>query len=410
LLVKKKTEGRVRIAFVLTQSLDSPSGLGRFGPLARELAGQGHTVTVLALHYDWSRLSPKRYTDQGVTVAYVGQMHVRKEGPRKLYFSPAQLLWVAMASTLRLARAVAACDAEAIQLCKPQPINALAVRLGRRGRPIYCDCDDYEAETNRFNGVWQRRVVRCFEDGVAGYAAGLTVNTRFTLQRYRDLGVPAARILYIPNGVERSRFAVRPDVMALRERWGLAPSAPIVAYVGTLSNLSHSVDLLLDAFRQVSARLPATRLLLVGGGEDFDSLTALAEQYGTHDQTIFTGRVPPADIPAFLSLATLTVDPVHDDLVARARSPLKIVESLTMGTPVVTGDVGDRRAMLDDGELGVLTPPGDSQALAEGILSLLQAPERRAQMAQAALARRERWYWDQLAGEFARIYAGPDGS
>lgn len=401
---------RVKIAFILSQSLDSPSGLGRFGPLARELARQGHRVSVLALHYDWGRLRPRRYLADGVAVSYVGQMHVRKEGPRKLYFSPARLLLVSLASSLRLAQAIARSDAEVLQLCKPQPINALAARLARRSRPIFCDCDDYEAETNRFGGRWQRAVVRYFEDDVIRYAAGLTVNTHFTRQRYLALGMPAARIHYVPNGVERSRFEQAGDPVALRRRWGVADDAPLVAYVGTLSNLSHAVDLLLAAFRDVVARRPDARLLLVGGGEDYDALAALAGRLGIGGQTVFTGRVPPEDAPAYLRAATVTVDPVHDDLTARARSPLKIVESLAVGTPVVTGDVGDRRVMLADGAAGLLVAPGDSRALADGLLAVLDDPSRREQLRRAALADRDRWYWDHLAHDFARVYAHRDGA
>ena len=394
----------MKIAFVLSQSLDSPSGLGRFGPLARELAKQEHTVTVFALHYDWGRLSPKRYREQGVAVAYVGQMHVRKEGPRKLYFSPGRLLLVSLASAFQLASALWKSDAEIIQLCKPQPINALAARLGRRGRPIYCDCDDYEAETNRFSGVWQRRIVQYFEDGVISYAAGLTVNTRFTFNRFVKLGFPADRIVYVPNGVERSRFEAPQGLAALRQRWGLDARTPVVAYVGTLSVLSHGVDLLMEAFAIVAKQLPAARLLVVGGGEDYDRLVAMAAQAGIAGQTIFAGRLPSSEIPAVLSLATVSTDPVRDDPVAAARSPLKVVESLAVGTPVVTGDVGDRRAMLDNGASGILVQPGDSGDLAHGLLTVLGDPARRAQLAQAALAKRETWYWDRLAPDFARIY------
>lgn len=394
----------MKIAFVLSQSLDSPSGLGRFGPLARELAKQGHAVTVFALHYDWVRLSPKHYREQGVAVAYVGQMHVRKEGPRKLYFSPGRLLLVSLASALRLASALWKSDAEIIQLCKPQPINALAARLGHRGRPIYCDCDDYEAETNRFSGAWQRRIVKHFEDGVISYAAGLTVNTRFTLNRFSKLGYPTDRIIYVPNGVERSRFEAPQGLASLRQRWGLDAGTPVVAYVGTVSILSHAVDLLIEAFAIVAKQLPAARLLLVGGGEDYDRLASLSAQLGVAGQTIFAGRLPPSEIPAVLALATVSTDPVRDDPVAAARSPLKVVESLTVGTPVVTGDIGDRRAMLDNGALGVLVQPGDSIDLANGLLTVLRDPARREQMAQAAQAKRETWYWDRLAPDFARVY------
>ena len=396
----------MRIAFVLSQSLDSPSGLGRFGPLARELVKQEHAVTVFALHYDWRWLSPKRYRDQGVDVAYVGQMHVRKEGPRKLYFSPGRLLLVSLASALQLAAALWKSEAEIVQLCKPQPINALAARLGHRGRPIYCDCDDYEAATNRFGSAWQRRIVQHFEDSVVSYAAGLTVNTRFAFNRYSAMGYPSDRIIYVPNGVERNRFETPRDLAPLRERWGLAAGTPVVAYVGTLSILSHAVDLLLEAFAFVAEQLPDARLLLVGGGEDYDELTTLSAQLGIAGQTIFAGRLPSSEIPQVLALATVSTDPVRDDPVAAARSPLKVVESLAVGTPVVTGDIGDRRVLLADGALGVLVQPGDSRSLANGIVSLLQAPELRAQMAQASLIQREKWYWDRLTCDFAQIYTG----
>lgn len=394
----------MRVAFALTQSLDSPSGLGRFGPIAREMARLGYGVEIYALHYDWANLQPKTFQDSGVAVAYVGQMHVRKEGSRKLYYGPAQLLTIALSSTLRLALALRRSSADVIHLGKPQPINTLAARLGRRGRPVYCDCDDYEAATNRFSGRWQQSVVRYFENDVARYAAGLTTNTHFTRARYEALGYPGHRIVYVPNGVERSRFMEQGRPEQLREQWGLSAKAPVILYVGTISTLSHSVDLLLAAFAVVHEAMPEARLLLVGGGEDFDRLQAEARALGLEDAAIFAGRVPPDQIPAYFGLATVSVDPVRDDLVARARSPLKALESLVMGVPVVTGDVGDRAALLQHGELGVLVDGGSSEALAEGLLAVLSDPERRDRLSRAALAAREQWFWDHLIEDFVRVY------
>ena len=395
----------MKLLFVLSQSLDSPSGLGRFGPLARELARLGHDVELLALHYAWAGLAAKSFVEEGVHVRYVGQMHVMKEGPRKRYFGPGRLLAVSLSSAVRLARAVSRSTADVIQLCKPQPINALAVRLGRRGRPVFCDCDDYEAQTNVFGGEWQRLVVRHFEDGVVGYARGLTTNTKFTFNRYRQLGFPSERIVYVPNGVERARFRIRQDGGELRRKLGLPQSAPVVVYVGTLSARSHAVDLLLAAFARVASQVPEARLLLVGGGEDYDGLRAQAERLGIGDRTLFAGRVSPAEAPQYTALGTVSVDPVRDDLVAKTRSPLKIVESLAVGVPVVTGDVGDRREMLADGRLGILVQCGDAEALADGLLALLQSSDLRARMSAAALQSREEWYWDRLVGRFAQVYS-----
>ncbi len=394
----------MRIVLLLSQSLETPSGVGRFGPIAKELAQLGHQVTILALHHNLPELEARHSVQAGVSVHYVGQMHVRREGPRKIYFSPGRLLINVLTSTFKLAFALSRTDADVVQLCKAQPTNALAARLGRRGRPLFCDCDDYEAEINQVGAAWQQAVLSYFEDGIVSYARGLTVNTRFTQGRYRDLGFPEDRIVYVPNGVDRARFAVTPDLARLRRHWGLPADDPLVAYLGTLGIHTHALDLLLEAFQQVLRKLPSARLLLVGGGEDYDRVRGLAAQLEIAERTIITGYVPPEDVPGYLALATVSVEPVRDDTIARARSPLKVMESLAMGVPVVTGDVGDRRALLGEEQPGVLVTPGDSQALAEGLLAVLQDPQGRTRMTQAARVRREQWYWDRLIHDFVQVY------
>jgi glycosyltransferase involved in cell wall biosynthesis len=228
----------MHIVFLLTQSLENPSGLGRHWPIAKELARLGHKITILALHPNLTECRQRHFSREGIAVHYVGQMHVRREGPNKVYFSPGRLVINVLASTLRLAHALVRIDADLVQLCKAQPTNTLAARLGQRGRPIFCDCDDYEAAISQVGAEWQRAVLRHFEDGVMDYARGLTVNTQFALARYRDLGFPEARIVYVPNGVERSRFAGAPNPAPLRRRWSLSADEPLVVYLGTLGGLS----------------------------------------------------------------------------------------------------------------------------------------------------------------------------
>ena len=96
------------------------------------------------------------------------------------------------------------------------------------------------------------------------------------------------------------------------------------------------------------------------------------------------------------------MDPVHDNPTDRARSPLKIVESLASGTPVVTSDVGDRRIQLADGG-GLLVPPGDPAALAETLLSILKDETLHARLSAEALAAREQYYWDKLVYDFVQV-------
>ena len=395
----------MKVAFLSTSSPDAPLLVGRLLPLAKEMVRLGHTVHLLVLHHDY-RPVPVRQ-EAGVYIHEVAQMHVRGWGDARRPLSGWPLLRVAFTATLALWRRARQLEVDAYHICKPQPMNGLAGWLAARwkGRPCFLDCDDYEAEANRFAGRWQRAVVRAFEDGLPRHMAGVSVNTRFLAERVRSLGVAPGRIVHVPNGVERARFA-REDAQAglrLRERYGLA-GRPVVLYLGTLSLTGHPLDLLLTAFARVSRQMPEAHLVLVGGGEDRPTLERRVAEMGLRERVTFVGAVPPAEVPDYLSLGDVSVDPVLDDAVARARSPLKIFESMAGGLPVVTGDVGDRREILGEGRAGLLVPPGDPQALAEGIVALLRDPVRRRQMAAAGRERAEDYMWDRLVGRFLRVY------
>lgn len=234
--------------------------------------------------------------------------------------------------------------------------------------------------------------------------SGITVNTRFSFKRYEALGFQKQHLVYVPNGAERNRFSVQTHPDKVRNQWGLNPDHLIVLYTGTLGIHSHPVDLLIDAFALVCRDLPNARLIIVGSGEDYDLLKDRSRQLDITDYVIFTGRISPEEIPDYISAAAVSVDPVKDDLTAKARSPLKIMESLVVGTPVVTSDVGDRRSILNDGEYGILVPPGNVQGLSNGIIQILVQPAKRAKMAEAATNCREQWLWNNLSEKFLSIY------
>jgi glycosyltransferase involved in cell wall biosynthesis len=398
----------MRLTFLSTSCLDDPSPRGRWLPLAQELAARGHTVRLIMLHPTYSRLPARerRQDRGGVMVYYAGQMHVYGPVDRRRYYGSAALVRVTLLATLSLLRAALEFETDALHICKPQPMNGLAglIAARRLGCPLYVDCDDYEAGGNRFGAGWQRGLVRFWEDQMPQRAAAVTVNTRFLQRRYADLGIPPARVTYVPNGITRAQL-ISPDrrqLAGLRAALGLR-DAPVAIYTGTLSETSHNVGLLLDAFALVARRMPAARLLLVGAGADRMALIARARNLGLGERAIFAGYVPYGAVPVYLALAACSVDPVADDMVSAARSPLKIVESMAAGVPVVTGDVGDRREMLGhDG--GLLVAPGDARALAHGLAALLADVDERAQRGELARRQAATYRWDRLATDWLKVY------
>ncbi len=397
----------MKMLFLLTQDLESPSGLGRYWPLAKEMAWLGHTVTVAALHSNYGALPCKRYTQDGVNIWYVAPMHVHKQGNIKSYYSTLSLFWVVLRATWGLSWAVLRVPADVIHIGKPHPMNGVAGLLGQflPGRKVFLDCDDFEADAGHFNSRWQKLGVEFFEKRMPFWVDMITTNTYCNRDRIVGNGVPAGRVFYLSNGVDRNRFVPPPAeiLKELRNRMGL-DNKKVVLFLGSLSRPSHPVGLLLEAFKQISQVEPSARLLLVGGGDDYDTLSAQVREMGLKEVVLMPGRVSPDQAVLYYHLADVSVDPVQDDAAARGRSPLKLFESWACGIPFVSADVGDRRVLLGDPPAGLLAAPDDRQALAETILQILNNQNVAKELRERGLERVKTYFWDQLALKMDLLY------
>lgn len=400
----------MRIAFLTTTSLDSPYGVGRCLPIALQMREFGHQVHIVALHHDLTPAVERQFRYRGVHVRYVGQMHVRKHGDTSSYFSLPRLVQVVLSGTIGLIRGAAAVDADVYHVGKPHPQNSIAGLtvsrlLKRHNRRLIVDCDDYEAGVNRFSSRYQYWLARWLENTVPRLADGVTANTRFQETRLAELGISAEQIFSLPSCVDPERFAaVSPKRISVwRSRLGITDE-DVIMYVSTLSLANHPVDLLLHAMAELVRSRPNTLLVIVGGGPDLELLQTMAEDIGIANRCRFVGRVDSTDIPALFRLADVSVDPVEDNLVARARFPLKIIESFAAGVPVVTGDVGDRRTMIGDGLAGMVVEPGDAQPLAAGLQQILADSELRAQLRAGCVERARAYHPHDVTARLLAFY------
>ena len=389
----------ISIMFLLTQDLESPSGLGRYWPWSKALAKIGHPVEIFALHSDYSTLDQPELEKEGVRIQYVAQMHVLKNKEQKKYFPVHRLVMVSMKATLALIRASQNSKADLVIVGKPHPMNGLAGILMKvfKGKKLWVDCDDYEAASSNFSGRWQKWGVAFFENLVPRLADHLSTNTIFSRDRLATLGISPERITYLPNGVDRDRF-IPPEpshLTDLREELGIGQNK-IVSFIGSLSLSSHPVDLLVRAFKKVREVIPQSLLLLVGGGESRGALERLVSDQGLENAVSFCGRIPPEKAPLYYGISDVVVDPVYDDDAARGRSPLKMFESWAVGTPFVTGKVGDRILLAGSPPVSLLVDPGRPQALAEGIIEVLSNPAAVRKMRAGSRQKIELYYWDRL--------------
>ena len=125
------------------------------------------------------------------------------------------------------------------------------------------------------------------------------------------------------------------------------------------------------------------------------------------DRVVVVGRVAEEDLPAHLGLGDVALYPMADTLINRAKSPVKVLEPMLVGLPLVAHRVGEVAEFV--GDAGVLVPPGDLRGMAEAVCALLADPERRERLGRMAQKRVwERFNWQHLcaAAEDAYRVAG----
>lgn len=407
-----KSESTPHLVMLISQDLNSPSGLGRYFPLAKHLARQNYRVTILALHSNFESALIRDFWDQGVHVRYVAQMHVRKVDNSTHYFSTMDLIKTSIKATQTLKKEAMKEDPDLVLVGKPHPMNGIAGLMVARQKsiPLIVDCDDYEAESNKTNSFWQKPLLRYFENSLPNKADLITTNTFFNKERMKKLGIDENKIQYLPNGVDTDRFHYisAEELKCLRDSLVLEDNK-IIAYLGSLNLKNHPVDLLIRSFAIVAQNQKNVRLLIIGGGGDMERLQGMVRELNIEESVVFTGRVQPNEINAYYQLADISVDPVNDTLADRGRCPLKIFESWQMGVPVVTADVGDRRLLAGDPPALALVKPGSPEALAAELDRLINSPSVLLALKSIAKDRAQGFDWSKISleakNEFDKLIA-----
>lgn len=208
-----------------------------------------------------------------------------------------------------------------------------------------------------------------------------------------DLGVPAAKITVIPNGVDAEKF--RPIAKrAAAERIGL-PEGRIILSVGALLK-TKGFDLLLRAFRSVLDAEPGrdVTFVIVGEGPERRSLETLAERLRLTPHVRFAGSVPHGDLPAWYSAADVSCMGT-----VREGWPNVVLESMACGTPVVAPAVGGIPEIIRSPETGVLVERNE-RSLYEGLSGALRRTWNRDAIRAYALERG----WGQTAERVERVF------
>ncbi|SDR69914.1 glycosyltransferase [Gramella sp. MAR_2010_147] len=178
-----------------------------------------------------------------------------------------------------------------------------------------------------------------------------------------DLGITESRILITPCTVSQKMFD-QAKGNELRKSLGLTNNF-VLGWVGSFRKF-HSLDLLIEAFADVSSNIPEAKLLLVGDGPERIRLQEKVESYGLSDRVIFSGNVPHNKIHSYISSFDLAVLPSQSNE-GFHYSPLKLREFFAAGVPVIASAVGDVETVITESNGGWLVPPGSKKSIVKMI-------------------------------------------
>ncbi|MEV0594455.1 glycosyltransferase family 4 protein [Nonomuraea cavernae] len=218
-----------------------------------------------------------------------------------------------------------------------------------------------------------------------------------------ERGVPRERVFLAPNAVDDTLLTAHYDGASFRSAMGIGADEIVVGSVSSIVAYEGFATLLRAAALLRDDGAPV-RVLIVGDGTERDNLLALVEDLGLKT-AILPGRVGPDEALQAQEAIDIFACPREDLRVCRLVTPLKPVEAMALGKPVVLSDLPALSELVGSDGAGLLVAPGDPAALAKAIAGLREDPARRAEMGEAGRAEvAAKRTWSRVAETYRSLY------
>ena len=264
---------------------------------------------------------------------------------------------------------------------------------GRGGPPVIVS----ERCVDSWKSAWQLKLDRW----LIPHTAFMVGNSHSVAQFYRQQQFPADRLRVVPNGIQLPPAATEFSP-AERDRrraalCGLPPGAKVLGFIGRLARQKRVIDLIWMLVLLENLR-DDIYLLLVGDGPERDWLERFARDLNVEDRVKFVGHR--SDATELLPL--MDVFCLASDFEGMSNS---VMEAMAVGLPVLASDIPPNRELVVEGQTGYLVPVGDRASFARTALSLIERPDRAAQLGAAGRNRMQTEFSvAQMIDGYAKLY------
>ncbi len=255
-------------------------------------------------------------------------------------------------------------------------------------------------ERKKYHGIALPWLARWTESAAWRGADLVLPVTEVLAQRVIDAGVPRARIVVIPNGIDWSKFGTVPDSDAAKFKLGVQGRV-VLGFTGFMREW-HGLERVVELIAQ--HRHDPWHLFLVGDGPARASIEQRARDLGVADRVTITGVVGRDHVADYVAAFDVALQP---DVVDYA-SPLKLFEYLALARAVVAPDKPNIREVLTHERNALLFDPDDAAAFTR-VIERLACDEglRRSLAAEArATIERDGYTWDRNAERVEQLFHG----
>lgn len=321
------------------------------------------------------------------------------------------------ATEFHLIRALANRIEEVAKIEKPTLLHAhspvlnvlAALWAGRKlGLPVVYEIRAFWEDAAVDHGTyssnsWKYKMVRSVETWACRRVVQVAVLCNGIKNDLVTRGIPSEKLTVVHNGINPQDFRVLDFDEEFAKKLGTS-GKKVLGFVGSFYRYE-GLDLLLKAFAKLCETRDDLVLLLVGGGEMEKELREQAEKMSLQSKVIIPGRFPHEDVPRIYSVIDILVYPRYSMRLTELVTPLKPLEAMAMGKPLVASDIGGHRELIRNEGTGLLFQPGDASALAAALLRLLDDAGLRAKIA----AQGNDWVlqnhtWSKTTAVYSTIY------
>jgi glycosyltransferase involved in cell wall biosynthesis len=216
-----------------------------------------------------------------------------------------------------------------------------------------------------------------------------------------ERGVPAERVSLIPNSIDEHLLERESNPADVRAELGLPRDG---FWVGAVSSLVayEGHDVLVDAVIELREQGRDVRLLLAGDGAARPELLQRAATLG--EAAVFPGRVAADLAKRYVEALDAVAVPRKDLDVTRSVTPLKPIEAMALGRPVIVSDLPPLRELVGDDERGIVIAPDSAPAMSQALTMLADDVARRGALAAAGKRFAATRTWGAAALEYDRTF------